>query len=148
MPHSPDDVTSLLERYGAAWNGHDLDAIMGEHTSDSVFHLHAGSPEAVGIEAVREAFAATLEQWPDIHFAAEDVRLGPDHATLRWTVTATLASPLELPDSSTAAPSGREVRFDAVDVLVFEDGRIARKDTYVDSLSLQRQLAEHVPAAA
>jgi ketosteroid isomerase-like protein len=40
------------------------------------------------------------------------------------------------------------VRFDAVDGLVFEDGRIARKDTYVDSLSLQQQLAEHVPAAA
>ena len=68
--------------------------------------------------------------------------------TLRWTVTATLATPLELPDSSTAAPSGRQVRFDAVDVLVIEDGRIARKDTYVDSLSLQQQLAERVPAAA
>jgi steroid delta-isomerase-like uncharacterized protein len=143
-----DATTRLLERYGAAWNGHDLDAIMAEHTPDTVFHLHAGGPEAVGIEAVREAFAATLAQWPDIHFAAEDVRLGDDHATLRWNVTATLATPLELPDASTATPSGHQVRFDAVDVLVFEDGRIARKDTYVDSLSLQQQLAEAVPAAA
>ena len=40
------------------------------------------------------------------------------------------------------------MRFDAVDVLVIDGGRIARKDTYVDSLSLQQQLAEHVPAAA
>jgi ketosteroid isomerase-like protein len=40
------------------------------------------------------------------------------------------------------------VRFDAVDVLVIDGGRIARKDTYVDSLSLQQQLAEPVPAAA
>jgi steroid delta-isomerase-like uncharacterized protein len=142
------DVTGLLDRYGAAWNGHDLDAIMAEHTPESVFHLHAGAPEAVGSTAVREAFAATLEQWPDIHFAAEDVRIGPDHVTLRWTVTATLATPLDLPDSGTAAPSGRQVRFDAVDVLVIDGGRIARKDTYVDSLSLQQQLAEHVPAAA
>jgi steroid delta-isomerase-like uncharacterized protein len=143
-----DHATRLLERYGAAWNGHDLDAIMAEHTPDTVFHLHAGGPEAAGTGAVREAFAATLAQWPDIHFAAQDVRLGADHATLRWTVTATLASPLELPDARTATPSGRRVRFDAVDVLVFADGRIARKDTYVDSLSLQRQLAEAVPAAA
>ena len=142
------DVTGLLDRYGAAWNGHDLDAIMAEHTPESVFHLHAGAPEAVGSTAVREAFAATLEQWPDIHFAAEDVRIGPDHVTLRWTVTATLATPLDLPDAGTAAPSGRQVRFDAVDVLVIDGGRIARKDTYVDSLSLQQQLAEHVPAAA
>jgi biopolymer transport protein ExbD len=61
---------------------------------------------------------------------------------------ATLATPLELPDSTTAAPSGRQVRFDAVDVLIFEDGRIARKDTYVDSLTLQQQLAEAVATAA
>jgi steroid delta-isomerase-like uncharacterized protein len=145
---SPAEMHEFIERYGAAWNGHDLDAIMAEHTPDSVFHLHAGGPEARGVAAVREAFAATLRQWPDIHFAAEDVRLGSDHATLRWTVTATLAAPIELPDSTTAAPSGRQVRFDAVDVLVFEDGRLARKDTYVDSLSLQQQLAEGVPAAA
>jgi steroid delta-isomerase-like uncharacterized protein len=142
------DIERVLERYGAAWNGHDLDAIMAEHTPDSVFHLHAGGPEAAGIQAVRDAFAATLAQWPDIHFAAEDIRTGADHATLRWTVTATLATPIELPDASTATPSGRQVRFDAVDVLVFEDGRIARKDTYVDSLSLQQQLAEGVPAPA
>jgi hypothetical protein len=32
-------VQELLERYGAAWNGHDLDAIMAEHTPDSVFQL-------------------------------------------------------------------------------------------------------------
>jgi steroid delta-isomerase-like uncharacterized protein len=148
MPRPASDLTRLLERYGAAWNGHDLDAIMSEHTADSIFHLHAGAPAAVGIDAVREAFAATLEQWPDIHFAAEDVHLGADHATLRWTVTATLATPLELPDAGTATPSGRQVRFDAVDVLLFANGRIARKDTYVDSLSLQQQLAEGIPAPA
>jgi steroid delta-isomerase-like uncharacterized protein len=145
---TPAELTVFLDRYGAAWNRHDLDAIMAEHTSDSVFHLHAGAPEAVGLTAVRDAFAATLRQWPDIHFAAQDVRLGADHATLRWIVTATLATPLELADSTTAAPNGRQVRFDAVDVLVFEGGQIARKDTYVDSLTLQQQLAADVPAAA
>ena len=145
---TPDELTRFLDRYGEAWNGHDLDAIMAGHTPDSVFHLHTGGPAAVGLEAVREAFAATLEQWPDIHFAAEDVRLGADHATLRWTITATLATPLELADSEAATPSGRKVAFDAVDVLVFEDGKIARKDTYVDSQSLREQLAEGVPAAA
>ena len=148
MTSISDDMTRLLERYATAWNGHDLDAIMAEHTPDSVFHLHAGGAEAAGLAAVREAFAQTLAQWPDIHFAPLDSRLGPGHATLRWTVTATLSAPLELPDATSAAPSGRQVRFDAVDVLLLDGGRIARKDTYVDSVSLQRQLAEHVPAAA
>src|SRR4026208_681775 len=124
MTATSPDLDRLLDRYGAAWNGHDLDALMAEHTPAVVSPLQAGAPEAVGSAAVREAFAATLEQWPDIHFAAEDVRIGPDHVTPRWTVTATLAPPLDLPDSSTAAPSGRQVRFDAVDVLVIDGGRI------------------------
>jgi steroid delta-isomerase-like uncharacterized protein len=148
MTSPSQDVQELLDRYGAAWNGHDLDAIMAEHTPDTVFQLHVGQPEAAGLDAVRDGFAATLEQWPDIHFEAQDVRLGTDHAALRWTITGTPATAIELPDAEIATPDGRQVRFDAVDVLVFEDGRIARKDTYVDSISLQRQLAEHVPAAA
>jgi ketosteroid isomerase-like protein len=59
MTSHPQDVQQLLARYGAAWNGHDLDATMAEHTPDSVFQLNAGEPEAVGIAAVRETFAAT-----------------------------------------------------------------------------------------
>jgi steroid delta-isomerase-like uncharacterized protein len=147
MTSPSQDVQELLDRYGAAWNGHDLDAIMAEHTPDTVFQLHVGQPEAAGLAAVREAFAATLEQWPDIHFEAQDVRLGTDHAALRWAITGTPATPIDLPDSGVATPDGRRVRFDAVDVLVFEGGRIARKDTYVDSISLQEQLAMQ-PAAA
>ena len=83
---------------------------MAENTPDSVFHLDAGTTEGWASTAVREAFAATLEQWPDIHFAAKDVRIGPDHVTLRRTVNATPRDHLDLPDSSTAAPSGRRGR--------------------------------------
>jgi len=58
----------------------------------------------------------------------------------RWSVTATLATPLHL-DSGIATPSEQSLCFDAVDVLVIRDGRIARKDTYIDAFSLQGQLA-------
>ena len=142
------DIELLLERYGAAWNGHDLDAIMAEHTPDSVFHLHAGGRRRPGSTPCARPSRRRSRSGPTSISRPRTCASASDHATLRWTVTATLATPLELPDASTATPSGRQVRFDAVDVLLFEDGRIARKDTYVDSLSLQQQLAEGIPAAA
>ena len=128
MTTTPNEIACLFERYGAAWNRHDLDAIMAEHAPDCIFHLHAGGAAVTGITAVREAFAASLAQWPGLHFTADDVRMGADHVTSRWTGTITLAP-------------GRELRFDAVDVIVIAGGRIARKDTYVDSQALQQQLA-------
>lgn len=127
MTQIPDELSRLLERYAAAWNAHDLDAILADHTPECVFHLHAGGPEVSGLAAVRAAFAASFAQWPDIHFSAQDVRVGADHVTVRWTVTATAG--------------GRRVRFDALDVIVLEAGRIARKDSYVDAIAIQQQLA-------
>ncbi|MGH8794327.1 MAG: hypothetical protein ACRDXX_16970 [Stackebrandtia sp.] len=42
------------------------------HTQDTVFRLHmTGAPEAVGIAAVRDAFAGLLAKWPDIRFDTE-----------------------------------------------------------------------------
>jgi hypothetical protein len=36
------EMQDLAVRYGAAWAGRDLDAIMAMHTDDTVFHLHGG----------------------------------------------------------------------------------------------------------
>lgn len=57
-------VQDLAARYGAAWQGRDLEAILGMHTADTVYHLHGGAEPAVGIAATRAAFAAALAQWP------------------------------------------------------------------------------------
>lgn len=138
--HGTYDVHDMLDRYGEAWNAHDLDGVMALHTEDTVFHMHAGAEPAVGAGAVREAFAASLQQWPDIHFATEDLQFGAGHVTARWSVSATLATPLEVNDETTA-PVERVLRFDAVDVLLVRHGRIERKDTYIDAIALQAQLA-------
>jgi len=140
LDHETPDLQNMLDRYGKAWNTHDLDAVMALHTEDTVFHMHAGAEPAVGIDAVRESFAASLQQWPDIHFATEDLQFGEDHVTARWSVSATLATPLEVNGEATA-PVERMLHFDAVDVLLVRDGRITRKDSYIDAVALQGQLA-------
>ena len=58
------EVQDLAVRYGAAWAGRDLDAIMAMHTDDTVFHLHGGGEPAIGRGATWEAFAAALAAWP------------------------------------------------------------------------------------
>jgi len=60
--HEAHDLHDLLDRYGKAWNSHDLDAVMALHTDDTMFHLHAGEAPVVGATAVRESFPS-LPYW-------------------------------------------------------------------------------------
>src|SRR5437763_2311154 len=121
------EVQELAVRYGAAWAEHDLDAIMAMHTEDAVFHLHGGGEPAVGRVAVREAFAAGMAQWPDIHFERTSVYIGDDHFVTQYRMKAT-------------TPDGRRLVCDGADVFSVENGQVARKDTYLDWPALQQQL--------
>jgi steroid delta-isomerase-like uncharacterized protein len=120
------EIQELAARYGAAWAAHDLDAIMAMHTDDTVFHLHGGGEPAVGLAATREAFAAAAAQWPDIRFEKSRVYIGANH----------FVSEYEMSGSS----EGKSFSCDGVDVIAVTNGRIARKDTYLDWPSIERQL--------
>jgi ketosteroid isomerase-like protein len=122
------EVQDIAVRYGAAWAAHDLDAIMALHTEDTVFHLHRDAAPAVGSAATREAFAAAMEQWPDIRFVRKRVHIGSDHFVSEYEMTAT--------------QTGREIVCDGVDVFSLREGLVARKDTYLDWAAVQRQAAE------
>lgn len=132
------DIEAVAGRYGEAWNSQDLALIVSLHTDDSVFQLHAGGAEVRGREALEATFGGFLAQFPDIHFEPRRLRTGADHWVLESTMSGTLARPLEL-DGAVAEP-GRRVSVDAVDVIAVEDGLVARKDTYLDAVEMQRQL--------
>jgi steroid delta-isomerase-like uncharacterized protein len=134
------EIEELAERYGEAWNSQDLEAIMELHADDCSFQAHAaGSPAAEGKGAVREAFAAYLAQMPDISFATRSLRCGDDYWVLESTMTGTVAQPLEVDDKPVGA-NGARVEVDCIDVIEVRDGLIARKDTYLDALTMQQQL--------
>jgi steroid delta-isomerase-like uncharacterized protein len=122
------EMQDLAVRYGAAWAGRDLDAIMAMHTDDTVFHLHGGGEPAIGRTATREAFAAALAEWPDIRFDRTRVHIGAGHFVSEYEMSATTAE-------------GQLLVCDGVDVFAVEDGRVARKDTYLDWPALQQQQA-------
>jgi taurine dehydrogenase small subunit len=133
-------IRMLAQRYGEAWNRQDLDAIMDLHTDDCVFQAHAaGSPQAEGIEAVREAFAGYIAVLPDINFAERALHVGEDHWVLESTMTGTVEGAIEV-DGESIGDRGARVEVDCVDVIEVRDGLVASKHTYLDSMTMQHQL--------
>jgi steroid delta-isomerase-like uncharacterized protein len=120
------EIQELAVRYGAAWAARDVDAIIALHTDDTVFHLHGGGEPAIGRDAAREMIAATLAQWPDIRFERKRVHVGDEHFVSEYEMSATNAE-------------GQLLVCDGADVFTVTDGRVARKDTYLDWPALQEQ---------
>ncbi|SFQ69530.1 SnoaL-like domain-containing protein [Amycolatopsis arida] len=142
-------LASLAERYGAAWNAHDLDAIMALHTERTTFRLHLlGAPDVVGRDAVRAAFAGLLGVWPDIHFRPERLSFGAGLVVHQCVISGTLAAPMPF-GAWVAQPTGERIQFTGVDVITVADGLVHRKDTYLDIAAAQHQLGLFdEPAAA
>lgn len=119
-PHRSVDVGLLLD-FAAAWNRHDIDALMGFMVDDCVFHAVAGAElmgrSFVGREAVREGFELAWKTFPDAawldgeHFVCGD--RGVSESTFRGT-----------------RADGARVEARMVDVFTFRDGKIAVKNAY------------------
>ena len=137
-----DDSAQSLEdaigRYNAAWNDHDLDAIMSMHAPDMVFENHTAGESAQGDEA-REHIGAIFETWPDIHFETRRLYVRDGLVTQEWTASATHSDTMRRGDL-VAEPTGRTVEWRGIDVIPFEDGLVKRKDVYSDSVSILRQV--------
>lgn len=119
--------------YSRAWAEHDPDAILALHTDDTVFHMHGYAEAATGRAAVRAAIVALLAQAPDLHFAHRRAHFGADHFVSEYEVSGTVG--------------GKRFACEGVDVFTLRDGRVARKDTYIDGLAYQRQTGILVPAS-
>ncbi len=111
----------LLEGFAAAWNAHDVEALLALCTEDCVFEAAAG-PLACGTRhagkaALRAAFPAAWRTWPDARWDEATHVVAGDRAFSEWTFRGT-----------DAAGQVTEVR--GVDLFELRDGLIARKDTY------------------
>jgi uncharacterized protein (TIGR02246 family) len=129
------DLESIAERYFAAWEARDPDAIVALHTEDTQFWSHLGTEPIKGREAVRANFAETFERFPEFSFEACRVLYGSDFWILDWALI--------------FRPTGSEEskRFDCLDVVnVSPEGLVARKDTFVDFVQAQNALTEAAAA--
>lgn len=111
--------------YGRAWAAHDPVAITALHTDDSVFHLHDVTPPATGLGAVRTLIEALLAAVPDVTFEPVRVHFGADHFVTEYVMRGTA--------------EGKPFAIAGTDIFTMRDGLVARKDSYLDWVSYQRQ---------
>lgn len=135
---SPPALKDAIGRYNAAWNDHDLDAIMAMHAEDMVFENHTAGESAQG-DAARDHIASIFDTWPDIEFETRRLYVRDGLVVQEWTARATQSSTMRRGDL-VAEPTGRRVEWRGIDVIPFEDGLIKRKDVYSDSVSILRQV--------
>jgi steroid delta-isomerase-like uncharacterized protein len=114
-------MEQLMQEFADAWNRHDVDALMSMMTADCVFEASAGNAvngeRHEGQAAVRAAFAAVFEQYPDAHWGGARHFTSGDRGVSEWTFTGT-------------SRDGRRVEVTGCDLLTFRGGRIAVKNSY------------------
>ena len=133
------ELQQFIDRYNAAWNGHDVDAIVEMHTDDSVFENHVTGDRNVGKEQIHRAVSGIFSVFPDLTFETRRAYVRDDLVVQEWTARGThegtmMRSGIEVP------PTGRKVEYKGMDVIPIRDGLVARKDVYSDSVTLLRQL--------
>ena len=112
---------ALLERFAAAWNRHDIDALMDCMSDDCVFESAAG-PEVcgtrfVGRDAVRAAFAQAWTTFPDAQWRQGSHFVFGERGLSQWIFTGTRVD-------------GASIEADGCDLFAFKNDRIAVKSAF------------------
>ncbi len=112
---------AVLEQMTAAFNHHDLDAIMALFTDECVFESPRGAEpwgtRFVGRAQVREGLAARFRGIPDVHYGDDSHFVGGERGASEWTLTGTTTE-------------GERLEVRGCDLWTFDGDRIARKDSY------------------
>jgi steroid delta-isomerase-like uncharacterized protein len=133
-----DSLGETIAAYNDAWNAHDVERIRSMHAPGMVFENHTAGERAEGEEALAH-IAGIFESWPDIEFETRRLYVRENLVVQEWTARATHVKPLTRGEI-VAEPSGERIEWDGMDIIPFEDGKVARKDVYSDSVSILRQV--------
>jgi len=116
------DILSLLDTFAAAYNRHDVDAIMSLMTDDCVFVSYFGpdicGEKFTGREKVRARVAAGLADFPDAHWDIAGHFVSGNRGFSEWTFRGTRRG------------SSNLIERQGIDVFTFANRKIQVKDTY------------------
>ncbi len=110
------DTGEVIDRFNAAFNAHDVDAVMALMTEDAVFESTLPAPDGrryEGQAAVRAYWEEFFASSPPDSFAGEETIVTGDRAVVRWVF-----------NWGTGHVRG-------VDVMTVRDGKVAEKLSYV-----------------
>lgn len=114
-------TTATLREFMAAFNAHDLDAIMEFFAEDCELCMPRGKDpwgtRFTGKPAVREGLASRLSGIPDVHYGEDSHWVAGDLGVSTWLLTGT-------------TKTGEKIRVRGVDLLEFRNGKVIKKDSY------------------
>lgn len=114
-------MLSAMKELLAAFNSHDLDAIMGFFSEDCELCMPRGTEpwgtRYVGKPAVREGLSTRLAGIPDVRYGDDRHWVAGDLGVSTWLLTGTTRA-------------GEQIRVRGVDLLEFRSGKVIRKDSY------------------
>lgn len=116
-----DERVAMLRAIAAAFDAHDLDAIMAHFADDAVFESPRG-PDPWGMrfegrDRVREAFAGRFAGIPDVRYGQDDHFVDGDRGASEWTLSGTTTD-------------GERIEIRGCDLWTFRDGKVVLKDSY------------------
>ncbi len=134
------ELREFAERYVAAWNGCDTDAMAQLVTEDIVWADPALPAPARGVPEVQEFMRTSFRAFPDLRFSEPDPPAMAANGELvlwAWSMEGTHRGVIDPPGF---AATGRAMRVDGIDQWTMRDGRIARYRAFYDMNDVARQL--------
>ena len=134
------ELPAIVERYLAAWNACDTDAIAQLITNDIVWADPALPEPAHGVPAVQEFMRTSFRAFPDLHFGEPDppaLAASGGVVLWAWSMEGTHRGSIDPPGF---APTARSMRIDGVDQWTMRDRRIARYRAFYVMNDVARQL--------
>ncbi|TMK99014.1 MAG: ester cyclase [Actinobacteria bacterium] len=134
------ELRGFVDRYLAAWNGCDADAMAQLVTEDVVWADPALPEPARGIAAVQEFMLTSVRAFPDLRFSEPDppvLAVAGDLVLWGWRMEGTHRGVIDPPGF---APTGRGMRVEGVDQWIMRRGRISRYRAFYDMNEVARQL--------
>lgn len=111
---------AAVERFNAAFNRHDVDAVMNAMTEDCIFENTSPQPDGarlVGADEVRAYWKKFFANNPDAFFEAEEVFASGDRCVVKWIYRKT--------------KDGKPWHLRGVDIFKVRDGKVLEKLAYV-----------------
>jgi len=137
----PTLLEDSVANYGAAWAARDVDAILAQHTDGSVFHLVVdGSNPAIGKAAIALQFEAIFASNPDYASTTTNIQFGSNFVVIDYLIH---MDPDRLARAGNCeyTPNGTAFKAPGVDIITFDDARVARKITYLDTETIRANSA-------
>jgi len=111
---------AVIERFNAAFNRHDTEAVAALLTDDTVFEDTSPAPDGKRLEgkiAVVEFWRGWFARNPDAQFETEEMIVSGDRGVVRWVYH--------------KVRNGQPWHLRGVDVFVIREGKVAAKLAYV-----------------